>query len=328
MKRILCVALALAGCGIEVGNPSGDKKTGTTKPQGILRLSLSDAPFNGARHVFLNVAGLSAVAVGDDGAETDTKTIAPKATGRVDVLQASETHLIELTDAQSLDAGSYGGVVLGLDASDPAALTTSDGGEAPLSLPDSARGLFVQQSFQLEAGEELSLTLHVDLERSITRRAGGDERRFDFGPIAHMMRRGDDGTISGKTALAGAAKVCAYLRRSEAFNGGEFDRLPGAHGDGPRPPHPPHERGPMSGGGRVPAQPPKSVGPGGQGPRPEDDTACAQAFATAGVTAGAFRLEHLWPGDYELRFKDASGVAIAGEVKASVAPGATVNVEE
>src|SRR5262249_19616421 len=118
------------------------------------------------------------------------------------------------------------GVLLQLDEASPATVVEPDGQEHPLPLPDGQRALQVRQSFTISAGAELALTLHVDLRRSIARQGEGSERRYEFGPVAHLVRQGDEGQIVGKTAVAQAAQVCAYLKRRADFNDGAFDRLP------------------------------------------------------------------------------------------------------
>jgi hypothetical protein len=335
------LALWCASCGIEVGNPHGKKggKGGSSGTTGAISLSLADAPVDQARHVYLNLTGMVVFPDGDD--DTAEVPVALDASGKIDVLELNSGKSLAIATSQSVPAGSYAGVLLILDPAQPATVVDSDGSEVTMALPDAERGIYVQQAFDIADGEDLKLTLHIDLRRSIRRQDGPG--RFGFGPVAHMVRQDDEGSLGGQ-ARAEVAEVCAYLRLRADFNDGGIDRLPrhfqhsGPGNGGPGEP----EFGTSNGGGEGGPGPglveegPGGEGPGGEGPstqeggmpppygrpRPADrpqsygpgqpfdidaDSSCDHAFATAAVADGRFLLSHLWPGDYQLAFYGADG---------------------
>jgi hypothetical protein len=331
------VALWCASCGIEVGNPHGKKggKGGSSGTVGALSLAIADAPVDAARHVYLNLA---AMVVFPDGDESTEVPVALDASGKIDVLELNSGKSLAIATSQSVPAGSYAGVLLVLDPADPATVVDGDGTEVRLALPDADRGIYVAQAFDITEGEELKLTLHIDLRRSIRRQDGPN--RFGFGPVAHMVRQDDEGSISGSVGT-GVAEVCAYLRRRVDFNEGGIDRLPHRSyrvGPGPGPggeagvhrgggPGPELQEGSVtavgeSPDGELPPPPPPGEGPFFARPRPADlpqsygpdqpiatdpDSSCEHAFATDVVRDGTFLLSHLWPGDYQLAFYGEDG---------------------
>jgi hypothetical protein len=315
----------LTNCGVEVGNPHPKPGTGST---GALTLALADAPVDDAQHVYFNLIGMRVVPQSDGGGYGQPIAVPLAATGKIDALALSGGKSLELSTAQAIAPGSYSGVILDLDQSTPGTIVAADGSESPLDIADLSRGIFVSQSFDAVAGEELKLTLHVDLRRSIKALTDdGGRRRFAFGPVAHMLRQGDEAQLSGTGLPAEIATACAYLRRSRDFNDGQFGpighggRAPGP--DGPGGPEGPGTEGPLHehhdglpppppppgfDGGRphLDARLPPSVGPDAD-VSPDADAGCDNAFATASVTDGSYLLAHLWPGEYHLAFYRADG---------------------
>lgn len=341
----LVATLLASNCGVEVGNPhpkpgTGGTGTGTT---GALTLALADAPVDDAKSVFLNIIGMRVVPESE--AELGTPVAVTLANaGKIDALALRDGKSLDLSSNQAIPLGSYAGVILDLDAASPATIVGADGVEHPLNFPDAGQGIYVAQGFEAVEGEEVKVTLHVDLRRSITKlEEGGNAHRFNFGPVAHMVRQADQGMIVGAAQPAAFATVCAYLRRSNDFNNGAFGRIPrgpggpgggpggkgsekgaaGAgkkHHDGPPPP------GFDGGRPRADAKIPPSFGPEGD-VSTDKDASCANAFATAAVSGGAYTLAHLWPGEYRLLFFAADGAPVAQDaVIVRLAPGQKVEL--
>ncbi len=299
------LTLLATNCGVEVGNPH--PKPGT----GALTLALADAPSDDARHVYFNIVGMRVVPELEGGQYGEPVAVALANAGKVDALALSGGKSLELSTAQAIAPGSYVGVILDLDPTTPATIVGLDDQERPLSFRDAGRGIFVAQGFEAVIGEELKITLHVDLRRSIKQLEDGGERHFEFGPVAHMVRQGDDAGIAGTGVAGDFTSVCAFLRRSATFNGGQFGRIPrhdggprggGGHdgpigSEGPAGHEGPHHEGPPppgfdGGKPHLDARLPPSFAPGGD-VKPDGDATCVNAFATASVTGGAYAFSHL-----------------------------------
>jgi hypothetical protein len=307
VPAVVLTGVLASRCGVEVGNPHKPSTgTGSGGKAGALTLALADAPVDGAKHVYLDITGLRAVPASGAPVALD---LANK--GKIDALALRDGKSLDLSAAQSLPVGSYAGVVLDLNAAGPASIVGEDDAERPLHFSDGSQGMYVAQGFDVVEGQDLQITLHVDLRRSID----GDA----FGPVAHMIRKGDEGQIAGQGAPAAAVSVCAYLRRTNDFDGGQFGRLPGGpQTQGPGPGGPgtqgpgPHGPGPDGPGieGRHTARLPQTFAPDAAQVELDADAGCENAFATAAVSSGAYLLTHLWPGVYSLRFFDATGAPI------------------
>lgn len=227
------LALFAGSCGVEVGNPHPKPSGGKS---GALTLALADAPVDSAKHVYFNIVGLRATPILDDGTSGEPVSVALQQFGKIDALALNNGKTLPLSTASALPVGTYAGVVLDLDEEAPGTVVEADDSEHPLRFPDAGKGIFVGQGFEVVEGEELSVTLHVDLRRSLKEMDDGGGRRFDFGPVAHMVRKGDDGKILGAGLSEEAAVVCAYLRRKADFGEGRFGKLPPKGGKGPNDP--------------------------------------------------------------------------------------------
>lgn len=262
---------ALFSCGVEVGNPlaGGGKKGGTgSSPKGLITLSIADAPVADLQHVYFNIASVSALPLLDDGTSGQLVTLATSAQGRIDILDLNGGKTLALSSSQELAAGNYAGVVLDLDQNAPVGIVESGAPEETLTLPNAESGIYVPTSFSVVDGEELKLTIHVDLDRSIARRTDGGDKRFGIDPVAHMVRQGDGGSIAGLAPAPEIARVCAYLLRSKDFaNGAGIDHIPDGrmHNElrtGPGPEKSGHDPGTMVPG--LPPPPPPAGGEGGE----------------------------------------------------------------
>lgn len=301
---VICAFLA-ASCGIEVGNP----RKPTQPTTGAINLALADAPVDDAQHVYLNLVSLSII---PDGDELGVAPVPVKldVSGKIDALALRDGKSLDLTTAQGIPSGSYHAVVLGLDPENAATLVDKNGAEHPLSRAGDS--IVVPQRFTVTSDSTLALVLHIDLRRSIRQADSGPERRFEFSPVAHMNRHRDEGSITGTVKTAGAAQICAYLKR-----GGEKHRPP------PDLDHP-DDRPPPIGAAWLPSNATLAVPPpsftADQMLDPMTDSACSKAFASAVVTDGVYRLEHLWPGYYQLVAVNSDGASLGNAPEVSDLP--------
>ena len=320
----------MAGCGVEVGNPNGGKKGGSgSSASGTLTVLLADTASSSLGRAIFNLTGLSLVSQNADGDAGDSASVGEAYNGQVDTAKLENGQTFSLIQDKTVNAGDFSGLTLELNQDTPMSVAESDGGEKSVSFANKERGIYVPQGFTVGDGEDVKITLHLDMRRSLKR--NGD--KYDFGPIAHIVRKEDEATISGTVSDEAVSTVCAYLQRKPDFNGGDFKRLPkgrgrgegrlNLHGD-----HGKEGKGPGSAlAGRFEAKAPNSFDPSGPGVEFDTDSACAKAFATADVIKGVFQLSHIWPGKYTLRYYDKDGVLKADVTqKVDVKPGETAKV--
>ena len=329
---VALLAMGLAHCGIEVGNPHGGKKGQPSS--GLITISLADAPIDDVKHVFFDVQGLQ-VASAD---ATNAVSLSLTQSGKIDALALNSGKTLALASGQSIAPGTYHGLNLVLNQNNPATVVNNDDSEAPVDFSDSSHAIYVPQTFSIAEGQTLELVMHIDLRRSLSRMSDGDgpSHRFAFGPTATVLQRDSEATIVGKNVAADVTTVCAYLTRRPDFQpghrtppfGGNQRQGHGdageANGDGDGPPDGPPPPGAFR------AHTPNSFDPDAKVALDTDAT-CPQAFAVAGVATGAFDMSHLWPGSYRLRFFRADGTFTDGAFETgaalSVDAGATVSFD-
>lgn len=328
---IFVVALGVVhGCGIEVGNPNGGKKGGSgSGASGTLTVLLADTASSQIGRAIFNLTGLSLVSQNTEDGEGDSASVGDAFNGKLDTGKLENGQTFSLTQESQVSAGDFNGMTLELNQDSPLSIAESDGLEKSVSFANKERGIFVPQSFTVEDGENVNITLHLDMRRSLKR--NGD--KYDFGPIAHIVRKEDEAAITGAVNDESVTTVCAYLQRKGDFNGGEFKRLPKGRGRGANrlKLHGDHgKEGKKAGSalaGRFEAKAPSSFDPNGPGVEFDGDTGCLKAFATTDVVKGGFQLSHIWPGKYTLRYYDKDGVLKESLTqKVDVKPGETVKV--
>lgn len=331
MFGVLTVALSgLMGCGVEVGNPTGGKKGGSgSSTSGTLSVFLADTASTQIGRAILSLTGLSLVSQNTDGNAGESSSVGEAYNGQVDTTKLENGQTFSLIQDSQVNAGEFSGLTLELNQDSPLTVAESDGRENKVSFANQERGIYIPQGFSVGDGEDVKITLHLDMRRSLRR--NGD--RYDFGPIAHIVRKEDEAAITGTVNDESITMVCAYLQRKGEFNGGDFKRLPKGRGrgDGRLKLHGDHEKdrkGPGSSlTGRFEAKAPNSFDPSGPGVEFDADNACAKAFATADVVKGAFQLSHIWPGKYTLRYYDRDGAVKADLTqRVDVKPGETAKI--
>jgi hypothetical protein len=181
---------------------------------------------------------------------------------------------------------------------------------------DARRGIVVAQDFEVVDGKDLSLTLHLDLRRSVTETKGADGTGYQFGPVVTLLNSGEDSSLTGTVSDTAVTEVCAYLERRPPPTYGPNDPHVDDPGDSPGPGNLPPSL--------IVARMPPSFA-NGTAVAPDTDSTCANAFATAVVTNGSYTLEHLIPGNYEMVFFHADGTSAKLVAKAPVAPGQQVD---
>ena len=251
---VIGVASIIGGCGIEVGNPHGGKTGTGTATAGAFSLSLADAPIDDVKHVFLNIVSFGVV-----NAKGSLVGVLLAHSGKIDALELQNGKSLSLADGQSLEAGDYSAIVINLDKTNPILVVEADGTERSAALSDQSTAIYVEQAFTVTKAEALDLTLHLDLRRSLQRIAG-NAHGFDFNPLASVLPRGSESSITGTFANPKATLVCAYLHHRDDF-------IPG----GPLPPPPPRQDGgPHLTESAAEATMQKAIGADAPGPHPDD----------------------------------------------------------
>ena len=325
--RSSIVLSLMLGCGVEVGNPTG-KNGGSSGSGGKLSIFLADSVSSSIKNTALNLLGVSVVRQDADGKEGQPASIGGAYSGKVEGKDLADGQTFSLTQSSDVSSGDYSGLTLDLNQDAPISVQDSEGRERSVPFANRESGFYVPQNFTVKEGEEIQITLHLDLRRSLKRKGDG----FEFGPIAHMIRKEDEGVIDGTVSETSITLVCAYLQRRTDFNSGEFKRLPrdrrgperlmlhdeGGHRD---------RRSGEALEGRFEAQAPNSFDPSSTEIAFDNDSSCARAFSTTEVTGGAFRLSHLWPGRYTLRYFNGDGTLREDPItRTEVKPGETVKV--
>jgi hypothetical protein len=150
---VAATLLGLAACG-------GDSGSGT----GQLKLSVADAPVDGAQAVVVNFTGVELT--GNGGNPATINFVQPKT---IDLLSQSGTASAMLFN-QPIPAGKYGQVRLIVVADgDPANsyITLSDGTMHGLQVPDT-NGLKLVTGLTVPAGGVVDFTIDFDLRKAIT----------------------------------------------------------------------------------------------------------------------------------------------------------------
>jgi len=180
------VALAVAGCG-------GGAEFGAT---GTLSLGITDAPVDGAKHVYVQFSSLELH--GPDG----TRTITFGAPKQIDLLALSGGLSLPLLEGQTLTAGHYQWIRLNVDTDGTldTYLVADDIDETvhELTIPSNAEtGLKLVRGFDVPAGGSADFTIDFDLRKSLVESSGG----YHLKPVLRIEDNVEVGAVAGEVDL-------------------------------------------------------------------------------------------------------------------------------
>ncbi len=185
-------ALALAACG-SGGGMNGASPMGTAAPQ--MRLSVGDAPLDGATHVVVVFTGVELT--GDSG---NTVTITFPQPKSIDLLTQSGTASAVLFD-QPIQAGSYGQIRLLVQADgtgNNSYVQLADGSMHGLWVPSGAQtGLKLVSGFTVPASGVVDYTIDFDLRQAITC-PPGQAPACILKPVERLVDNTSVGNIQGQ----------------------------------------------------------------------------------------------------------------------------------
>ncbi|MBA53743.1 MAG: hypothetical protein CMK89_04750 [Pseudomonadales bacterium] len=223
MEKILKVMLGLAlittlsACGGS-GSESG---SGT----GQLSLSITDAPVDGAKAVWITIDEVYLKHSSDNASEQKITLsgpdISPEGTLTVNLLDLSGGELRQLFNSETVPSGKYQWVRFGL-VEDTAKIVWDDDTDSPLSMPANKNELKTSGSFTVAEDNSVAYIIDWDLRKSIVE---FNKDQYKLKPVLHIKR--DDfyayveGTVSDESfSLCGPEQVPAVY----VFSG--FDQTP------------------------------------------------------------------------------------------------------
>jgi hypothetical protein len=211
-------ALLLAACG---GSGDGSK-------QGEMKLSVGDAPVDGAQKVVLVVTGVELTP--DTGSVVTINFTAPKA---IDLLKDSGTAAAVLFD-QKLATGRYTQVRLVVTADGNASnsyIVTSDGNTHGLLVPSGAEtGFKLVQGFSVNSSGIADYAIDFDLRKSVTCPPGQAPACL-LKPTTRLVDNAAVGDIQGSVAGARVVTGCVpavYLYSGTVTTPADMDSTAGA----------------------------------------------------------------------------------------------------
>lgn len=187
---LLATLILLLGCG-----------------QGELQIFLTDAPVDGAKHVYITVKKIE-VSTGGEGWVDVTLS----ASSRIDLLSLQGGTSLSIGELGKLPAARYNQLRLFLDEASPPTIVLSDDSEQTMEIPSSVNtGVKVNLDFNIEAGKQNLVVIDFDLRKSVQSTAQG----YQMSPVLRIVKQDETGTISGST---GASVVCLYEKDATKDN--------------------------------------------------------------------------------------------------------------
>jgi hypothetical protein len=196
-KALLYFLSLTAGCGGTLG--------GNPELAG-LRFSITDAPVDDARSVFIKISSIAVKQEAGDWLE-----IPLTATEEIDLLALQHGRAKAFAALQELSAGTYTETRLVLASDAPGRLIDKDGVEHPLKIPSgSSSGLKIKSSFTVTAGVFQDMTIDFDLRKSLklTGHGNSDNGKYMMSPVLRLADNRAVGSIRG--IGANDAIACAY----------------------------------------------------------------------------------------------------------------------
>ena len=294
-------ALLLAHCGVEVGNPGGEKpKTG------MINISFATEPVQSNESLSLDISSLDISENIDSDAVT--KSLTPSVSS-INLYGIKDSDSVSVAEASDMPVGSYSQIVVRLVGDEPVKYRDRDGKSKPVALEEQeSKAFYINQSFVVTEGETTSIVISIDPYKSLE---NGDDKLV-FKPQGHAKNRERGARYEGETTLVGAMWVCAYAYAVQAPSppGGKLldyslNQLP---------PPPPMKGTPILD---------RKVFENKADVVKDDTESCSNSFAKAPVFDGKFSLRNLVPATYSLRFFAEDGTFEDNTDDVVLAPGET-----
>lgn len=225
---ISLLALAVAGCGGSgVSGVSGVDVTAANQT-GLLSVGISDGPVHNAQRVCIEFSDIEFKQAGSG--ETTVLTFA--APQKIDLLQFQGANAAPLVTSETLPAGDYEWMRLGVNAvrganggmgeTDPALcdgeasyIVMDDGTVNNLYVPSGENtGLKLVSGYTVPANDLVSLTLEFDLAKSVTA-PPGQSPDVKLRPTIRLVNNNEVGTLTGEVAAeffeADACEAAVYV---------------------------------------------------------------------------------------------------------------------
>jgi hypothetical protein len=213
-------SLPLKGCGTLAGNPEEDEET---KKRAPINFSITDAPVDEARHVYITVSSLEVSRQGEKWVVIPLTTET-----EIDLLALQQGRSLPLGELEDLPIGVYQQTRLRLSSQKPPRLVDVAGVEHPLTIPSAqASGIKIVTPFELREGEPLNLTIDFDLRRSLRRtgqsnnngngnanhNGNGAERnmatpKYMMRPVLRLVKNNRTGSVIGNAPKG--TTICVY----------------------------------------------------------------------------------------------------------------------
>lgn len=294
--------LALAACGVEVGNPNPTKPTTTTS--GSVQIYMSRVPRTAAESLTLALGGISLDSQVSELPRTELNPKLPQ----FDLYDQDTSDLL-LAEASGIAVGEYSGLTLNLTQT-TVDFRDADGrsGQAELdSVYRDDTGIIIGRAIVISEGETTPILIDLDPRRSLFDGEGEHVGKRRFRPMGGALARHGIAAYEGVSVVNGGQWVCAYLYEPR------FGKPLGA----PQRPHaqPLFEHRPRP--SKLPAFLSAEAPADGRPPRlrpqerpyfstaaevVKDETAgCENAFAKEPVFEQKFAFPRLPPGTYDFR---------------------------
>lgn len=216
VKAAVCVLVIDACGGTLGGNPEKTDPDTQNQPDPAtapaLTISLTDAPVEDARHVYVSVESVQIAQT-----EGNWITIPLETDEEIDLLQLQNGETSLLASLETLPAGIYGQTRLVLAEEAPGRLIDNDGAEHALFIPSgSESGLKIQTAFTKIDGVPLSLTIDFDLRKSIKSAGNGNKSKYVLKPVLRLADDSKAGSASGEGE--NGSVVCVYANDATKDN--------------------------------------------------------------------------------------------------------------
>jgi hypothetical protein len=220
---VACLAAATSALLVGCGGGSDDSGPGT----GTLNINLTDAPVDGARHVYVT---FSAVELKPEGGPAVTYDINPDQ--RIDVYALRNGGSAPLLQGQSIPAGRYEWMRLQVVAqqnTNASLIELLDGRSFPLFIPSGEeRGLQLIRGFTIAQGGTTNFTIDFDLRRSVIA-PPGLAPNYLLKPVLRVVDNLQVGRIEGTVATSLVTSGCTpfvYIFQGSGVTPDDIDSDP------------------------------------------------------------------------------------------------------
>ncbi len=216
LKALVCM-LVIDGCGGTLGgNPEITNPDSQQRPDPAsvpaLTFSLTDAPVEDAKHVYISVVGLQIAQ-----SEGNWITIPLATAEEIDLLQLQNGVTSLLASIGTLPSGTYGQTRLVLAEEAPGRLIDQEGVEHDLVIPSgNESGLKIQTAFTKLDNVPLELTIDFDLRKSIKASGNGNKGKYILKPVLRLVDNSKSGSAAGEGE--NGSVVCVYASDTSKDN--------------------------------------------------------------------------------------------------------------